>query len=126
MRKRSIVVAGLVVLGLATGAFQTVNSTMILAMRPLEQVGTVNGIRATAQQTAVSLGTALLLSLGVTALLPADAASFYAGRHEELSAGAREVLAHGHVLSMAVLLGLCVAGLLAVSSLRRPPSLRGA
>ncbi len=120
-----LLVAGLVVLGLSAGGFQTVNSTMILAMRPVRQAGTVNGIRTTAQQTAVSLGTALLLSLATGRLAGPAAADYFAGRSHELDAPAREALVAGHVVAVAVLLALSTVGLLAVAALRRPARLRG-
>ena len=117
---------GLVVLGLSAGAFQTVNSTMILGMRPVRRAGTVNGIRTTAQQSAVSLGTALLISLGTARLLPPDAASYFAGRADRLDAAARDALETGHVLAVCVLVGVSAVGLLAVVGLRRRGTLSGA
>ena len=118
--------AGLVLLGLGAGAFQTVNSTMILAMRPVHRAGTVNGIRTTAQQTAVSLGTALLLSLGTGRLgSPADA-DYFAGRADRLDDTAREALVAGHVVALWVLLGVLLLGVAAVSALRRPSLVSGA
>ena len=116
---------GLVVLGLSAGAFQTVNSTMILGMRPVRQAGTVNGIRTTAQQTAVSLGTALLISLGTARLLPPDAASYFAGRADRLDPAARDAVVAGHVVAVCVLVGVSAVGLLAVAGLRRRGTLSG-
>lgn len=118
-------VVGLVALGLSTGAFQTVNSTMILAMRPLRQAGTVNGIRTTAQQTAVSLGAALLLSLGTGQLSGPAASDYLAGRADQLDAVARDALVAGHVVAAWVLLALTALGLAAVAFLRRPAALSG-
>ena len=120
----ALLVAGLVVTGLGTGAFQTVNSTMIMGMRPVSQAGTVNGIRTTAQQAGVSLGTALLLSLVAVGLTPADAGTFFAGRTELLTAGARTELQHGYAVAISVLVGLCVAAVVASYALARGP-LRG-
>ncbi len=121
----AVFLVGLVVLGLSAGAFQTVNSTMILGMRPLRQAGTVNGIRTTAQQTAVSLGTALLISLGTARLLPPDAADYFAGRADRLDAAARNAVEAGHVVAVCVLVGVSAVGLLAVVALRRRGTLSG-
>ena len=121
----ALFLVGLVVLGLSAGAFQTVNSTMILSMRPVRQAGTVNGIRTTAQQTAVSLGTALLISLGTGALLPPAAADYFAGRADRLDPAARDAVVAGHVAAVCVLVGVSAVGLLAVAGLRRRDMLSG-
>ena len=97
---------GLVVLGLSAGAFQTVNSTMILGMRPVRRAGTVNGIRTTAQQTAVSLGTALLISLGTGRSSATGCRDYFAGRADRLDAAARDALVAGHVVAVCVLVGV--------------------
>jgi MFS family permease len=120
-----LVVAGLVVTGLATGAFQTVNSTMILGMRPVSRAATVNGIRATAQQAGVSVGTALLISLAAGGLAPADASAFFAGRAGDLDAAARVALRTGYAVSLSVLVLLCLVGLLASLALSRRRTLQG-
>lgn len=121
-----LLVVGLVVTGLATGAFQTVNSTMILGMRPLSRAATVNGIRATAQQAGVSVGTALLISLAAGGLATADASAFFAGRSADLDAAARAALHTGYAVSLGVLVLLCFMGVVASFALSRRGTLRGA
>ncbi|MGO4596273.1 MFS transporter [Terrabacter sp. 2RAF25] len=118
-------IAGLVVLGLGCGAFQTVNGTMIISMGGLTRAGTLNGIRATAQQSAVSVGTALLLSLGTGGLTPEASADYYAGRADQLSATSLETLLGGHRSAVWVLLGLTVVGLFAVLGMRPRKSFHG-
>ena len=100
-------VVGLVVTGLCTGAFSTVNSTMIMGLRPLTQAGTVNGIRTMAQTLGLSLGTALLLSLATAALTGPDAAGFFAGQAPSLDDSARAAVHIGYVVAGAVLVALC-------------------
>ncbi|MDC5696500.1 MFS transporter [Intrasporangium calvum] len=120
-----VLLVGLVIIGLGTGGFQTVNSTMILGMRPLHQAGTVNGIRATAQQSAISLGTALLLSLGASHLSASASADYYAGRAALLSVADQHAVISGHVTALCVLVAFSVVGLVAVLGLRHPPKFRG-
>ena len=122
----ALLVPGLVVTGLATGGFQTVNSTMILGMRPLAQAATVNGIRTTAQQAGVSLGTALLVSLGAGGLAESDATAFFAGRAGDLDATARAALREGYATSLGVLVLLCVVGTTASLALSRRGARGGA
>ncbi|MFM6852127.1 MAG: MFS transporter, partial [Terrabacter sp.] len=119
------VIAGLVVLGLGCGAFQTVNGAMIIAMGGLARAGTLNGIRATAQQSAVSVGTALLLSLGAGNLAPEAAADYYAGRSEQLGSAALDALLTGHRVAVCVLLGVTAVGLLAALGLRHSKPFHG-
>jgi MFS family permease len=119
------VVAGLAVLGLGCGAFQTVNGAMIMAMGGLTRGGTLNGIRATAQQSAVSVGTALLLSLGAGGLTSQAAADYFAGRSERLGPAALDALLVGHRAAVWALLGLTLVGLLAAFGLRRRQPFHG-
>jgi hypothetical protein len=113
------------VLGLGCGAFQTVNGAMIIGMGGLARAGTLNGIRATAQQSAVSVGTALLLSLGAGGLTSQAAADYFAGRSERLGQAALDALLVGHRTAVWALLGLTLVGLLAVLGLHRPKPFHG-
>lgn len=104
------ILIGLGLAGLGTGVFSTLNSSMIMGAAPMERAGNVNGIRTMIQQSAITVGTAVSLSLVVGSLDTAQAKAFYSGAHDALTPASLAGLEQGYLLALGVMLALCLTG----------------
>jgi MFS family permease len=104
---------GLIITGFTTGVFSTVNSSMILTAASPDQAGSTNGVRTTFQSAGVSIGVALMLSIIISGVSPAQAQSFYAGNAEQLSGATRSMIDAGYLRALEGMLAIviCATGI---------------
>lgn len=110
---------GLLVTGLAAGAFSTANTTMILSEVPRERSGSVNGVRTMFQSTGMAVGTALMLTIAVSGLSASQAQAFYAGESSAVSEQSAALLKQGYLSAFVVMLVLVLVALAIGIVLRR-------
>ncbi|MEV0998575.1 MFS transporter [Nonomuraea sp. NPDC050202] len=113
------VAAGLVLIGLGSGAFLPSNTTAILDGLPSNRLGIVNAMRLMLQNTGNVVGTGLVLSI-ITAPLPAGLhQSVFAGTLAQLSGGAVEQLVTGYRWALGSMAAISVLTVLSCLARRR-------
>ena len=96
-------VVGLIVIGIGSGVFAPANAAASLQNAPSGQLGRINAVRLTVQNSAWLAGTALGLTL-LTAPLPRDIQqAVFAGSVSELGPAAVDRLGDGYLLAFAVM-----------------------
>lgn len=106
-----LVIAGLGILGLGNGVFQTLNSSAIMTSAPAERAGVVNAIRTTGQSFGSGVGLAIAMALMMVFVSQADGAAFLAGNPSAVTADGQVAINLGFGLTYAVMLVLMLAGL---------------
>ncbi|AQZ69697.1 Drug resistance transporter EmrB/QacA subfamily [[Actinomadura] parvosata subsp. kistnae] len=113
------VAAGLVLIGLGSGAFLPSNTTAILDGLPSNRLGIVNAMRLMLQNTGNVVGTGLVLSI-ITAPLPAELhQSVFAGTLAQLSGGAVEQLVTGYRWAFSAMAAISVLTVLSCLARRK-------
>jgi MFS family permease len=99
----AFLVLGLVVIGLGSGVFAPANAAATLQSASSDQLGRINAVRLTVQNSAWLAGTALGLTL-LTAPLPEEIQqAVFAGTVSELGQEAVDQLSRGYLLAFAVM-----------------------
>jgi EmrB/QacA subfamily drug resistance transporter len=111
--------AGMVVVGLGSGLFQPANAAASLEGVPPSQLGRINAIRLTVQNSAWVGGTALGLTLLTAPLSPRLQHAVFTGTVHTLGSGAVHDLVGGYRLAFAVMAVLSFAAVL-TSGIPRP------
>jgi MFS family permease len=109
-----VILVGFVIAGAGGGVFTPANTTAIMQEVPRERIGVVNAVRMMLMSAGGLLSTAISLAL-LTSSLPADLkAAVFAGNAKALAGSdAIDLLRHGYVRAIIVLLILNAIGILA-------------
>lgn len=112
--------AALLVVGLGTGAFQTLNIAQLLRIGSVARAGSVNATRVMLQSLSMAVATSTTVSLAVTWASPAAARAFVAGHPELLSEADVDALLLGIRAVLVVFALVVLAGLGATLRTPRP------
>ena len=108
-----VLALGLVVVGIGSGIFAPANAAATLESAAAGELGRINAVRLTVQNSAWLAGTALGLSL-LTAPLPDQIQSaVFAGTVSELGSAAVDTLGRGYLLAFSVMTAVSVAAIYA-------------
>ncbi|MCU1690266.1 MAG: transporter [Pseudonocardiales bacterium] len=104
---------GLVVIGIGSGIFAPANAAASLQSAAPDQLGRINAVRLTVQNSAWLAGTALGLTLLTAPLPPEIQRAVFSGSVSELGSGAVDQLGRGYLLAFAVMAVLSVFAIVA-------------
>jgi EmrB/QacA subfamily drug resistance transporter len=117
------ILVGLSVLGVATGIFQPLNSSMVMRSASMVRAGSVNAVRVLVQSGGIALAVALAMTLVVSTVPPQAGRLFFSGDPEALTSGELVSIVTGHQLAFTVIGVLSALGLVAcVANLWSPPA----
>lgn len=117
-----VLMIGLIVSGIGSGIFAPANAAASLQGAPADQLGRVNAVRLTVQNSAWLAGTALGLSL-LTAPLPTDIQhAVFSGTVSELGPQAVDQLSKGYLLAFGVMWAFSLLAIWACLRSHRLPS----
>ena len=100
---------GIVLVGLGTGVFGAVNSSMIMRFATSARAGRTNGVRMLATNASFAVGTAVALSIVTAGLSGSSAQAFFAGRTELLTPSDLTSLVAGYRVAFAVIVATVLA-----------------